>query len=787
MWKHHLRATLRSLRRQRGFAGMNVAGLAVGVACCLTLLLFVRHELSHDAHHERAERIVRIHLDIHGQLLPITPSVVAPMLVREAPEVEAAARLFDSGAFQALVVRHGETAFEERRFFFADSTVFDVFTLPLTAGNPLAALARPNTVVLTSAAARRYFPAGDPLGEILLVNSTEYEVTGVLAEMPSASHLQFDFLASFSSLSWAQREMWSSANFLTYVLLRDAFSGPALTTTLDALLARARGAEEVGENYALTPIPLRNLYLDGEGRRPYVYMFSAIALLILLIACVNYMNLATARATRRAREVGVRKVSGAARAQLMRQFYGESALLAFTGVLLGALLAIAAGPLFELASGVRLSFSLLDPQVVGILLAMGLFITLLAGSYPALLLSSFDPAGVLRGSLTTGRGAAGFRRSLVTFQFAVTVFLLIGTAVIYHQLHFLQSRDLGFRGDQVLALPTNDRLTRDAVPVLKQRLQEMPGVLAAAAIDRLPGGQTGGYSLEAEGFQPPAGYDYYPLTGVPAEPGVAGALGLEMLAGRDLEAPEGFTPGPGEHQYLINEGVLRATGWTPEEAIGKRMSAGGDGWSGTVAGVFRDYHFLPLHQEIGPMAFFIQADQTNNLLVRVNPEDLPATLSGIEAAWQSLVPHRPFAYRFLDDAFAAHYERERRLGSLFALFALLAVFIACLGLLGLAAYAAERRTREIGIRKVLGAGVRSVVMMLSREFAILVAIGFLIAVPVAYGVTSRWLDGFAYRIDLSAWLFIGAGAATLLLALLVVASQALRAATVDPVHALKRA
>lgn len=787
MWTHHLRAAVRSLRRQRGFAGINVAGLAVGVACCLTILLFVRHELSHDAHHERAERIVRVHLDMHGQSLPVTPSIVAPMLAREAPEVEATARLFDMGAFQALVVRHGEHVFEESRFFFADSTVFDVFTLPLSSGNPRVALTRPNTVVLTAAAARRYFPAGDPLGETLLVNSAEYEVTGVLAELPAASHLQFDFLGSFCSLSWAQREIWSSANFLTYVLLRDAASLPALTTTLDALLARARNAEEVGENYALAPVPLRSLYLDGEGRRPYVYMFSAIALLILLIACVNYMNLATARATRRAREVGVRKVSGAVRAQLMRQFYGESALLAFTGVLLGGLLAVVAQPLFQHLSGVPLAASLLDPLVVGALLAMGLIVTLLAGSYPALLLSSFDPAGVLRGAHTTGRGAAGFRRTLVTFQFAVSVFLLIGTAVIYNQLQFMQSRDLGFRGDQVLALPTSDRLTHDAVPALKQRLLEQPGVLAAAAIDRLPGGQTGGYSLEAEGFEPPAGYDYFPLTGVPAEPGVAGALGLQMLAGRDLEAPEGFTPGPGEHQYLINEGVLRATGWTPEEAIGKRMSAGGEGWNGTVAGVFRDYHFLPLHQEIGPMAFFIQADQTTNLLVRVSPEDLPATLSAIEATWQSLVPHRPFAYRFLDEAFAAHYERERRLGSLFALFALLAVFIACLGLLGLAAYAAERRTREISIRKVLGAGVKSVVMLLSREFAILVALGFLIAVPVAYVVTSRWLDGFAYRIDLSVWLFAGAGAATLLLALVTVASQALRAATADPVRALKRA
>jgi putative ABC transport system permease protein len=785
MLRNYLLVALRQLNRNRGYTAINVFGLAVGIACCLLILTFVRHELAHDRHHEHADRIVRVTTEFSGDSFPVTASAVAPTLKREIPEVEQTVRLFNSGLFGPVVVQYEDAMFEEHRFFYADSTVFDVFTLPLASGHAATALTRPGTVVLTESAAEKYFGDEDPLGRTLRVNQTEFEVTGVLRPLPAASHLQFDFLASFETLGWARNEIWTGANFFTYLLIPDAAAVATVATRIEHLLDQARDAELVPAGYGLRLEPLRSIHLDLGGRRTYVYLFSAIALLILLVACVNYMNLATARAAQRAREVGVRKVVGARRSELIQQFYGESALLTTVSVVLAVGLAHLLTPAFRTISGQPISFTAADPVVVGSLIGLIALVTLVAGSYPALLLSSFRPVLALGGTLRGGPGAVLFRRGLVTFQFAVSVFLLVGTAVIFSQLRFVQSTDLGFRGEQVIALPTGDRQTLQELPAIKKRISDLPGVMATAAIDRLPGTQPGGYSLHAEGFDVPAGMDYYPLHAVPTETGVVEALGLELLAGTDFRVPEGVQPQPGKFPYLINEATLRVTGWTPEEAIGKRFSVSGDNRGGTVVGVFRDYHFLPLHEGIGPLALFVEPSQTNNLLVRASPDNMPATLAGIHDVWREHVSHRPFTYTFLDEAFAAHYASERQLGRLFGGFALLAVLIACLGLLGLAAFAAERRRREIGVRKVLGARVHDIVLLLSREFALLVVLGFAVAAPVADLLMSRWLDEFAYRIDLGAGLFLAAGAVAFVLALATVAGQALRAASADPVSTLR--
>jgi putative ABC transport system permease protein len=784
---HYLLVTFRNLNRHRGYAAINVFGLAVGITCCLLIALFVRNEVAFDRHHEHADRIVRVTTQYSDVAFPATANVVAPIARREIPEVEEAVRLFDSGIFGSSVVQYGEQMFEEDRFFYADSTVFEVFTLPLASGDPRTALTRPRTVVLTESAARKYFGDEDPVGRMLLKNQVEFEVTGVLAPLPPTSHIEFDFLASFSSLTTSARdEIWTSANFLTYLLVRDPDAIATLPAKLEQVIDRARaGGAPIEPGFALPIEPLQTIHLDVAGRRTYVYLFSAIAVLILLIACVNYMNLATARATSRAREVGVRKASGALRAQLIGQFYGESALLAGLGVALAALLATVLMPVFQAISGHELTFNVLDPLVIGTLLVIGLLVTLVAGSYPALLLSGFEPSRVLKGTTRTARGATTFRRCLVAFQFAVSVFLLVGTAVIFSQLRYIQSTDLGFRGEQVVALPSGDRHTLEVLPSVKQRVLEQPGVVSAAAIDRLPGMSPGGYGLIAEGFELPAGMDYYPLHAVLTEPGVVETLGLELLAGADFCITESYQPEPGDYQYLINEAVLRATGWTPVDAIGRRMTVSGDGRWGTVVGVFRDYHFLPLREAVGPLALFVEPSGANNLLVRIAPGDMPATLERLDAVWKEHVPHRPFTYTVLDDAFAAHYASERQLGSLVGAFALLAVLIACMGLLGLAAYAAERRRREIGVRKVLGARTADVVVLLSKEFAVLVALGFAVASPLAYIATNRWLDGFAYRVDLGLDVFMVAGAVVLVLAVLTVSGQALRAATTDPAQAIR--
>jgi putative ABC transport system permease protein len=784
MLENYLRVALRGLYRQRGYTAINLLGLAVGIACCLLIGLFVRHELTYDRHHEHGERIVRVDLLVEDTRYPLAPNIVAPLVKREIPEVEEAVRLLNVGAVESVVVQWEDRMFEEGRFFFADSTIFDVFTLPLLSGNPALALNRPLTIVLTETTARKYFDDADPLGQTVRAFGTELEVTGVLAPLPEASHLQFDFLASFTTLSGAREETWQRANYHTYLLLREGVTPDGMMAQLDRLVDRAEAAGEMSSRRQFVLAPLHTIHLDVGGRRAYVYLFSAIAVLILLIACVNYMNLATARAMRRAKEVGVRKATGAHRSQLVGQFYSESALLAVLSLAAAAALAAALAPTFRAISGQPLRFSLLDPFVPLALLAVGVVVTLVAGSYPALLLSSFRPAQALKGSLQSGPGATTLRRGLVTFQFAVSVFLLVGTSVIFNQLRYVQTTDLGFQGEQVLALPASGP-TQQQIPALKRRLDGVPGVVSTVAIDRLPGTEPGGWSLTAEGFELPEGMDYYPIHGIPTEPGVVEVLGLELLAGSDLRDRTETDPEPGQYTYLINEAVLRATGWTPEEAIGKRFSVYDDDFMGTVVGVIRDYHFLPLHEAVGPLALFVMPTQLRNLLARTTPDSPAATLAGIEAVWQEMIPDRPFTYSFLDEAFAQHYERERQLGRLLAAFALLAVLIACLGLLGLAAYAAERRRKEIGVRKVLGAGVGHVVVMLSKEFALLVAIGFAVAAPLAYWAMSRWLEAFAYRITLGPAVFLLAGGVVLLLALATVAGQALRAATADPVRALR--
>jgi putative ABC transport system permease protein len=786
MLKHYLRVTLRSLRFSKGYAALNVVGLAVGLACALVIGLYVRGELAFDRFHANAARIARVTLETPDGNVVVTPTVLGPMLEREFPEVEETVRLYALGGFRPLIVRSDAATGQEAGFVYADSSAFDVFTFPLVAGDARTALTRPNTVVLTETAARRYFPGGAALGRPLQVNEETYEVTGVMRDLPPASHLAFDFLASFASTHWAQEEQWGSANFLTYVLFRDAAAADAFGPKLDERVAQAQQAGDLPPMLGLALEPLRTIHLDVEGRRRYVVLFAAIAALILLVACVNYMNLATARAVRRAKEVGVRKVTGAFRGQLVAQFYAEAALLTAFSLALAAGLAALLLPALRAATGAPLALDASDPLVPLGLLAVGVVVTLVAGSYPALLLSSFRPVQVLKGQARSGRGATRLRQGLVVFQFAVSVFLLAGTAVVHRQLRYLQTKDLGFRGEQVVALPVGDRPTQEALPALKRALLALPGVEAASAINSVPGEQRGGYSLTAEGLEVPAD-TYVPIGGVPADADVVEALGLELVAGAGFPPAahlETYAPDDGHYYYLVNEATLRATGWSAEEAVGKRMSVSGDGRWGTLVGVIRDYHFLPLHEEIRPLALFVEGE-TNELLVRLAPGDVAGALAAVEATWRRLVPHRPFAYRFLDEAFAAAYASERQLGALFGGFALLAVLIACLGLFGLAAYAAERRTKEIGVRKVLGATARDVVLLLSREYAVLVLVGALVAAPFAYLAVTRWLEGFAYRVPVGPGLFLAAGAAALLLALATVAGQALRAAASDPVKALR--
>ncbi len=777
---------IRGLRRNPGYTFLNVAGLAVGIACCLLIVLFVSDERSFDRFHEHADRIVRVTMIIpDGRQIDVTPTAIAPLLTREFPQVEQAVRFYDIGRFRAVAVQRGDRSWQEDRFMYADSTVFGVFTLPFLEGDPASALRRPNTVVLTRDTAVRYFGRATQLvGETLRISSADYEVTGVIENVPSNSHLQFDLLASFASTRWASREIWDSANFRTYLLLTSVAALPELDRGVQDLVTRAQSQEGARQGVSFAYQRLTDIYLVHEGRQRFVWIFGSLALLILIAACINYVNLSTARSARRAVEVGVRKALGAHRGQLMRQFFGESAIMAVLSLLVGVGLAMLLMPAFGRLSGKTFDLAAFaDPSLWLLLLAILVVTALGAGLHPALMLSRFRPAAVLKGLKGMSGSGGRLRRALVVGQFAVTVFLLVGTRAVLNQLELIRSGDLGFDRGHVAVIPLADAAAVRAIPALKSTLRNNARILEVAASNAIPGKQRGGYSLLLEIPQE----DRPAVSATPVDPDVVDALGLSLIAGPGFSAATNLLSNPdsARYQYVVNEDLVRLAGWTAETAIGQRMSVSGGRRMGDVVGVIRDYNFLPLTEEIRPLALFVEPSW-NVLLVKIDGRDVPGTVDAIRSTWREATGGSPFNYAFLDDEYNALYRSEERLANVLGAAANLAILIACLGLFGLASYTAEQRTREIGIRKALGASVFGIVTMLNREFSLLVLGGFMIGAPVAWMVMNHWLQGYAYRAPLSVWLVLAAGLTILVIAWVTAGWQSWRAARVNPAKALGR-
>lgn len=780
MLKNYFKIAIRTIRRHPGYSLINVLGLTIGVACSLIIGLYVFDELQYDRFHEHASDIYRIQV---GDDQEVTPTIISPLIQRSLPDVDASTRLYDVGRYQARVVAYESTRFLEERFFYADSTVFDVFTLPLVAGNPAEALVRPRTLVLSASTARKYFGDANPIGALLQVdNSTYFEVTGVMADLPAQSHLQFDFLASFATLRWATREIWDTANFYTYARLQPRVSKEEVVASLDQLVASAHEAGQVQDGYRLTLHPLLGIRLYTEGQIRNIILLSTVALLVLLIACVNYVNLATARASQRAREVGVRKVAGAGRKQLIVQFMGESLLTALMAVILACLVARAALPVFNALSGKDLSMSITDPWLWGIGPGIAGLVGIIGGIYPALLLSSFRPASILKQYVVAGGGR--LRRILVVAQFTISIILMVGTIVVYQQMRFIQDKELGFDKEQLIVVPLGfDQTVRSAYDPLRNTLLQAPEIISVSAISQVPGYQEGGYGLWTEGMADDS-EDWLDIGGVPSDPHVVETLGLQLVAG------EGFVDRPadslqnGNYQYLLNEAAVRATGWRIDEAIGKRVALSSNR-TGTVVGVLKDYHFLSLHEAITPLAYFVEPSSIQHMLIRTVAGGTPGALQKLEELWTARLPHRPFTYSFLDDELDRLYRAEQQTSKVFSIAAGLALFIACLGLFGLAAFSTTRRTKEVGIRKTLGATEAQIVFLLSSEFTRLVLIGFVIAVPVAYLIMNRWLEAFAYQISITMGLFAIVGCAVMLIAWVTISTQAIRTALADPVKSLR--
>ncbi len=787
MLTNYLKIALRTLRRHRAYSFINVAGLAVGMAAAVLILLYVQDERSYDRYHVYADRMYRLVTGTQSstyEAIAKVPGPWGPAVLEDVPEVERAVRF---RFLNQTLVSRGEARFYESGAFYADASVFEVFSFPLLRGDAQTALAAPGSVVLTQRIARKYFGQEDPLGRTLTFDSRrEMTVTGVMADVPANSHFTFPFLVSRASETDSLQYDWVRLQYYTYLLLKEGAAPEAVAAKVPAVLARHLGPERAADyGPRLQAVPGIHLHsalfreMAPNANVAYVYLFSVLAFFILLIACINFMNLTTARSVGRAREVGVRKASGARRGALIGQFLGESMLLSFVALALALALVSLLLPAFNALTGKALSMNVLSDGSFALgLLGIAVFVGITAGSYPAFVLSSFRPADVLKGQLQ-GAGGVRFRKALVVFQFVVSAFFIVAVGAVESQVRYIQSKNLGYNHEHLVIVPIREEAMRQQAETFKQELLKDPGVVRVAASANLPGGGDFGIPLQPEGFLP----EEAPSARILAvDPDFLETYEMDVVAGRSFSGEHLTDAGTA---FILNESAAKAFGW--EQPLGKRIGMEGvDVPPSPVIGVVKDFHFRSMREEIGPLVFFVPPPNWFVVFsVRLRPEAMEQTLAFMERTWARFEPHHPFTYSFLDQQLAALHQSEVRVGRLLGYATALAVLIACLGLFGLAAFTAEQRTKEIGVRKVLGASVSGLVLLLSKDFARLVVVALLLAVPLAYVAMDRWLDGFAYRVALSWRLFLLAGLLALLVALLTVSYQAVRAALADPVAALR--
>lgn len=795
MFQNYFKVTFRSIKRHKAYSFINFAGLAVGMACCILILTYVNWEISSDRYHEHSARIYRLSVNgsINDRAFNIAPTnnPVGPYLAKEFPEVEDAVRIRPR---YRCAVTFQETSFFEDNIMWADASVFDIFTFPLVSGYPTSALLNPYTAVITEGMAYKYFGQDDPIGKVLRFDDqADFTITAVMRDVPDNSHFTFDMLLSMETRMLTNRdqmERWMGdfSNY-TYLLLKPETSPSVLEERFPALIDKNMGSilKTVGGEISYILQPLRSIYLHSElegeiaatSDIAYVYIFSCIALFILLLACINFMNLATARSANRAREVGMRKVHGAFRSKLVRQFLGESMIFSFASLVLAIGVVEAVLPLFRSLSGRNLHIPYFQmPWLVPALLGLALMVGLVAGSYPAFYLARFQPSQVLKGSIGDGRTKSRFRQVMVTFQFTISTILIIGTAVIFSQLTFMKNKRLGFDKERMLVMEvTNDRL-QEALDPIKQEMRIVPGVADVSMASHVPGWGGRKNVCLPEGF---ATEDSQLMTIIAVDTDFVPTLGINLISGRNFSVE--FLSDPGS-SVLINRAAARKFGW--EDPIGKKIREL-DGLSTlkTVVGVVEDMHFDSLHNTIEPMLITNVQDEYAGLIIKLEPGKISGVLTSLKAKWDSLVPGIPFEFYFLDENFNNQYQAEERLSRIFSYFSLLAIFIACLGLFGMAAYTAEQRTKEIGIRKVLGATTPRLVLILNREFALLVLFANLFAWPLVYWVAHRWLENFAYRMSLNLGVFFLSALGVFCIGLATTSFQSLKAAWADPIKSLK--
>jgi putative ABC transport system permease protein len=803
MFQNYFKIAIRNLIKHKSFTFINVTGLAIGIAACVIILLFVADELSYDKHHEKSDRIYRTYTE--GRLannefrMAVSCSPMAGTLKREFPEVEAVTRIRNYGF---PVFRYGDKAFSEERVYWVDSTFFDVFSAAFLEGTPETAIKQPDAIVLTESMRKKYFGDESALGKI--INSdrrNDLIVTAVIEDFPRNSHFRPDFLENLSRYGDSRSNQWVSNNFYTYVALKEGADVLEFERKLGDLVYKYaapqieqftgtsfKKLEEQGAAYAFKLQKMTDIHLYSNleyeigpnSNASYVYIFSIVAIAILLIACINFMNLSTARSTTRAREVGVRKTLGSNKSKLIQQFLTESVILTTISVIISLIIIKLILPVFNNIAGKQLDLALFDNLTnLPLIILFSVLVGIIAGIYPAFVLTSFQPVNVLSGSGKKWGKGSWLRSGLVVFQFGISVVLFVGTFVVYYQMDYMQNKDLGYNKEQLILVEKTDDLG-DRIPAFKNRLLDNPSVISVTNHNTAPGKGFGNtvYQVEGEGSNENhlfwlwfADYD------------LVDAYGIEMLEGRFFS--EEF---PSDSQgVVLNEKAVKAIGL--QDPIGKRLIDRGRNPEDTrfmpIIGVMKDFHFESLHAEVRPMAIFPMRGNGRVTAVRIAPTELKATMNFMENTWKDFAFDQAFEYNFMDDEFARLYAAEQRTSDLFTAFSVLAVLIACLGLLGLAAFVTEQRTKEIGIRKVMGASVPTILFLLIKEFTKWVIIANLIAWPIAYFAMNSWLESFAYRIDVGISVFFIAGFLSLLVSVFTVMSQVIKASLSNPVDSLR--
>jgi putative ABC transport system permease protein len=794
MLKNYLKIALRNFLRYKGYSVINIAGFATAMSVCLLILSFVRHELSYDTYHKDGDRVYRIVLDSRTPtgnrvFAPISP-MVTPTLKTDFPQVEQAARILTTSN---RLVRRGETFFYEDRFMYVDPELFDVLTIQFIQGNPKEALIRPHTLVISERMSLKYYGHSNPIGETIEINNETFEITGIVVNSPENTHLKYDLIASMETLNgWGEMNNWYSTMFYSYLKLRPNVNVEEFSQQVSNLADKYVGEQlkKWGntDHYFLQPISSIHLHshiryeAEASGNPLYVTIFSFVGIFILLIACLNFMNLSTARSAKRAKEVGIRKVVGARRLQLVYQFLGESILVSLLSLGLAKLIAKLTIPVVTRLTGIALNFGqLLTPGIILSLIGGSILVGLAAGTYPALVLSAFRPVYSLKGILRRDSRGFALRTVLVVFQFVISVILIFGTLVMSNQFEFMKTQHLGFKKEQKLILPLRGGISiQKNYESVKNHFSKHPSLSDATVSSTVPGRSVSNFGISLVGEEDPKNQSmfhmYFDHDFIPV-------YEIDMAAGRAFQK-EMSTDISGA--FLINEAAVKAFGWSrPEEALGKRLRTGFGGRVNPIIGVTKNFHYRGLQSEVEPLVMEFLPEMFRYVTLSIDISNLKETLAFIESQWKSMYPNNPFENFFLDTEFDQQYRSDEQVGKIFSIFTLLGLFIACLGLLGLSSFTAESRTKEIGIRKVFGASIAGIVIMQSKNFTKWVLLANVIAWPLAYYIMSRWLKNFAYRTDINIMIFVLSGLLVLAIALLTVSFQSIRAARANPVDSLR--